>query len=262
MVVSVRMASATISMPPAFEQALTLFQPGDLPTDAHIEDGYLDLLDGQDPTGSHIGQRAALSKLMPLLYGGLVHPLVMRMAAGLKAPGRHEERRIALEMLDLSSGDRVLDVGCGPGSTTRRFAEATGEGLVVGLDASPAMLAAAARRTKRPNVAYIRADGAVLPFKSESFDAVSCFGALHLFEQPMRALEEIARVLAPGGRVGLLATCEREKPAGAGEDAKRSSGMLMFPQDQIPSALRERGFLDVEQRVMRMVQLVSARKPA
>ncbi len=249
-------------MPAAIEQALTLFEPAERPADVRMRDGYLDLLGDADPTGSHRGQQAALNKMMPYVYVGLVHPIVARLVAGIKAPGRHEERRMALRMLGPSRGNRVLDVGCGPGSTTRLFADAVGEdGLVVGLDASPAMLAAAVRRGPSGNLAYMRGDGAVLPFRTASYDAVGCFGALHLFEQPMRALDEIVRVAAPGARVGILATCKRESEERRGT-AKRKSGMFMFTRDQITGALRDHGLVDVEQQVMRMAQFVSARKPA
>ena len=119
------------------------------------------------------------------------------------------ERRIALRMLDLSPNSRVLDLACGPGNFTREFARVADEGLVVGLDASQAMLAVAVRETNSANVAYVRGDACALPFSDGSFDAVCCFAALYLIEQPMRALDEIARVLAPGGRAALLSSCQR-----------------------------------------------------
>ncbi len=262
MVVSVRMASTIVSMPAVTERALALLEPRERPSNVRLRDGYVDLLGEADPIGPHRGQRRAHSRIMPYIYGGLVHPIIVRLVAGIKAPGRHEERRMALEMLALAGGECVLDVGCGPGATTRLFADAVGEdGLVVGYDASPPMLAAAVRRTHSKNLAYMRGDGAVLPFRSSSFDAVGCFGAIHLFEQPMRALDELVRVAAPGARIGILATCELPSKEASGTQ-RRAGGMFMFRRDQITGALHEHGLLDVEQRVMRMAQFVSARKPA
>ena len=55
----------------------------------------------------------------------------------------------------------------------------------------------------------MRGDASSLPFRAESFDAVCCFAALYLIENPMRAIAEIARVLRPGGRVALLASVTR-----------------------------------------------------
>ena len=71
------------------------------------------------------------------------------------------------------------------------------------------MLEVAVRDTASGNVAYVRGDARDLPFRDGSFDAVCCFAALYLIEEPMRALAEIVRVLAPGGRVALLSSCNR-----------------------------------------------------
>jgi hypothetical protein len=75
-------------------------------------------------------------------------------------------------------------------------------------------------------------------------------------------VEEIVRVAKPGARIGILATCELPSKEAGDRTQRRQGGMFMFRRDQITGALREHGLLDVEQRVMRMVQFVSARKPA
>ena len=62
-----------------------------------------------------------------------------------RALGPTEEHRIALAMLSISPGERVLDVACGPGNFTRDFALAAGDGLVVGIDSSETMLGVAVR---------------------------------------------------------------------------------------------------------------------
>lgn len=258
------MAVPAASMPAAMERALDLLEPQARPANARLTTGYIDLLGGEDPIGPRAGQRAAHSRIMPYVYSPIVHPIVMRLLAGLNAPGKRAEERMALEMLDLTAGDCVLDVACGPGNITRRYAQATGEqGLVVGVDASPPMLRFAARRMRLPNVAYMRMDGARLAFQADSFDAVACFGALHLFAEPMRALGEIVRVLAPGGRIAVAATCEQPSKSHGHDGQNRNlNGMKIFQRDEITGVLRDRGLVDVDQRVMHMVQLVSARKPA
>jgi ubiquinone/menaquinone biosynthesis C-methylase UbiE len=263
MVMSVRMASVTALMPAALEQALALFEPAARPEPAQLTDGYLDLLGEGDVVLSHVAHRILRSRLMPSLYEHVAHPLAMRMAMGRKAPGRREEQRIALGMVKLSSGERLLDVACGPGNFTRSFAEAASDGLVVGVDASRPMLAAAVRRTDAANTAYILGDACMLPFRASSFDVVSCFGAMHLFEQPLRALEGFVRVLSPGGRIALLTTCDTSRKAGSERAvAHRFGGWQMFKRDELTSALAGHGMVDVEQRVIRVAQFVSARKPA
>ena len=63
---------------------------------------------------------------------------------------------------------------------------------------------------------YVRAGATNLPFRDGSFDAVCCFAALYLIEDPLLAVAEIARVLAPGGRVALLSSVARGPlPAGS-----------------------------------------------
>jgi SAM-dependent methyltransferase len=253
-----------VAMPAAMERALALFAPEERPADPALRNGYLDLLGESPPTMPRFAQRAMHSRIVPPLYEHFLHPLSMRVAAGREAPGRLEEQRIAVRMLALSGGDRVLDVACGPGNFTRCFAEVAGDGLVIGLDASSPMLTAAVRRTKRANVGYVRGDACSLPFQASSFDAVNCFGALHLFQQPMKALDEFVRVLAPGGRVALLTTCDdaREGVSRPKARSRKFEGWSMFGQDQLTGALEGHGLVDIEQRVMRVAQFVSARKLA
>jgi ubiquinone/menaquinone biosynthesis C-methylase UbiE len=158
----------------------------------------------------------------------------------------------------------VLDVACGPGNFTRDFARRVGEtGLAVGIDASETMLARAVRDTPDPygNTAFIRGDAVRLPFRAESFDAVCCFAALHLFAEPFEALDSMARVLTPGGRIAIFTSCRtRSAPLRTVDGLLGArSGMRMFERDEIVDALEQRGFEDVTQRVGGLTQFVGAR---
>lgn len=255
--------SAAHSPPPtALEAALALFSPGRRPAGPTLPDGYLDLLGDADPAGDLPGQRLMQSRGLALIYERLWRPLGGRLLMGLGGPGPAEELRIAMRMLELSDGDRVLDVACGPGNFTREFARAAAGGVVVGLDASPTMLAAAVRAGGEENLLYMRGDAADLPFGEGTFDAICCFAALYLIEQPLSALDEIARVLAPGGRVALLASCNRGLlPAGVADGLVRPlSGVRIFGRDELSSALADRGLVAVEQRVAGFAQFLSARR--
>jgi SAM-dependent methyltransferase len=248
----------------AIEATLQLLRPAPGSPQPSVEAGYVDLLGERDPTGSHPGQQLMRSRALPLIYERLWRPLGARVLMGAIGPGTAGEHRIALEMLDISPGDRVLDVGCGPGNFSRDFARAVGEGLVVGIDASETMLAAAVKRGGGANLAYVRGDACELPFGDAAFDAVCCFAALYLIEEPMRAIDEIVRVLAPGGRVALLASCNRGplSPRALGAVTRALAGVRMFGREQLTGGLAERGLVDVEQRVAGLGQFVSARKPA
>jgi ubiquinone/menaquinone biosynthesis C-methylase UbiE len=108
----------------------------------------------------------------------------------------------ALEALALESGDRLLDVGCGTGAAVRLAAPAVER--AVGVDLSPAMVArgrelAAGIR----NVELREGDAEALPFEDAAFTAVLCTTSLHHYPRPERAVAEIARVLAPGGRAAI-----------------------------------------------------------
>jgi len=251
------------ALSPAIERALSLFT-NPLPSEeVDVARGYLDLLGQQDPTGARLGQRLMVSRALPLVYQRFWRPLGGRLLMGLTGPGTEEEHRMALAMLSIEPGDRVLDVACGPGNFTRDFAAAASESLIVGLDASAPMLDVAARDTDRANVAYLRGDACALPFRDGSFDAVCCFAALYLIEEPMRALAEIVRVLAPGGRVALLTSCNRGLlPAGAASAiVRRLSGVRVFGRDEITRALRDGGLIGIGQQVSGLAQFVSGRKP-
>jgi SAM-dependent methyltransferase len=99
------------------------------------------------------------------------------------------------------SARRVLDLGCGPGNSTAHLAQAVGPGAT-GADVAMPMLARARRRD--PGLPLLCADGARLPIRTSSLDAVTFHSVLYLIPDHGAALREVARVLRPGGRAVLL----------------------------------------------------------
>jgi SAM-dependent methyltransferase len=221
-----------------------------------VNNGYVDVLGERDAIGPHLGQQVFRKRLLTLIYERFWRPAVARVLLGLRGPNALEEKRLTVDMLGVSPGDRVIDVGCGPGNYTRELADAAGNGLVVGIDASEAMVSVAAKRSGRANTAYLRADGCALPFEDGTFDAVCSVGVIHMIERPMVALEEIVRVLAPGGRLAIGTTCAKR-----GRSRRARGGVTTFARGEVTAALRERGLVDIDQRVMGRGQFVSARKP-
>jgi SAM-dependent methyltransferase len=225
---------------------------------------YLDLIDGDlESTGTT--QDLMRSAFVPQIYERYWRPALGQIAKGVRGPGMDEEIRIARLLLGLGPGDRVLDVACGPGNFSRSFARAVGaSGLVVGIDASKTMLDRGAddlRRSEVDNLALIRGDATALPFLDASFDAACCFAALHLFADPFDALDEMTRVLAPGGRIALMTSVQRQlAPRGPLKPlTERISGMRVFEQQEIVEALAQRGFVDLHQRLSGLVQFVGGR---
>ena len=225
---------------------------------------YLDLIEGGlESTG--VTQDLMTTGFVPRIYERYWRPALGQLAKGVTGPGMAEEIRIARLLLGLAPGDGVLDIACGPGNFSRAFAAGVGDsGLVVGLDASETMLRRGAeelRTSGLDNLFLVRGDATALPFVGHSFDGVCCFAALHLFDDPLAGLDEMTRVLAPGGRIALMTSVQRQLgPRGPLKPlSERLSGMRVFGQDEIVEALAQRGFGEIHQRVSGLVQFVGGR---
>src|SRR4051812_27940878 len=245
---------------PAVARALDLFDAARRPAEPEVSAGYIDLLGEDDPTGSLVGQRLMISTIVPRIYERWWRPLGARLFMGALGPGMRDEHEIAVEMLGLSEGDTVLDVACGTGAFTREFARAGAPGgLAVGLDASRPMLEQAVAAAGADDVAYVRGDAHALPFRDGAFDAGCCFAALYFIEEPYDALDEIVRVLRPGGRVALMTSVVRGVLPTPVADAvvRPLTGVRMFGRDELTSKLRERGFTAIDQRVSGLAQFVA-----
>jgi arsenite methyltransferase len=112
-------------------------------------------------------------------------------------------RELVREALGARPGDRVLDVGCGPGFYVTELLEAVGpEGSVAGVDSSADMLAVAAKRAAgHGNVTFHEADATSLPVPDASFERAVCVQVLEYVRDVPAALREMHRALRPGGRV-------------------------------------------------------------
>lgn len=112
----------------------------------------------------------------------------------------------AMDALAPTSGQTVLDIGCGAGETVLQLADRVGAtGRVVGVDIAPRVLAVARIRTAHlKQVALLQEDAADLSLASRSVDsAFSRFGTM-FFAEPTRAFSNIRRTLKHGGRIGFV----------------------------------------------------------
>ncbi|CAN5578967.1 class I SAM-dependent methyltransferase [soil metagenome] len=115
--------------------------------------------------------------------------------------GRYS-RHLSAQMADLAGagpGQRVLDVGCGPGALTTELVARLGPESVIAVDPSESFVAAA--RARNPGVRVERASAEQLPFDETSFDGALAQLVVHFMADPAAGLAEMARVTRPGGAV-------------------------------------------------------------
>ena len=112
-----------------------------------------------------------------------------------------------IDALDPTSGERVMDIGCGPGVTAMALAARVGPaGHVLGVDIAPAMIEAARRRAAKQgvtNVSFEVADAQTASFGAPFDAAFSRFGVM-FFADPVAAFANIGRALHSGGRLACV----------------------------------------------------------
>jgi ubiquinone/menaquinone biosynthesis C-methylase UbiE len=133
------------------------------------------------------------------------------------------------------------------------------DGLVVGIDVSATMLARAVADTTASQVAYVRGNAVDLPFRTGSYDAVCCLGALYLIADPWAAIDGMTRVLKRGGALVILTSLRRPLLAPAGPAVTRLTGIRLFGPDEVTEQLSARGYVEIRRRSYGLMQFVSAR---
>jgi arsenite methyltransferase len=131
-----------------------------------------------------------------------------RLEAVYLTPDVVSQRREVMKALQLGAGERVLDIGSGPGLLAAEMAEAVGpQGRVCGIDASDAMIAMARKRCAgMPWCEFQKADAGAIPYPVASFDGAVSTQVYEYVRDIPAALGELHRVLRPGGRVAILDT--------------------------------------------------------
>jgi ubiquinone/menaquinone biosynthesis C-methylase UbiE len=153
--------------------------------------------------------------------------------------GRTEVARLAAQLTRVAPGDRLVDVGCGPGVAAR---EATRLGATVtGVDPAAPMLALARRLTRRArSIAWIEGTAEQLPLPDDSATVLWSISTVHHWHDIDAGLAEARRVLVRGGR--LLAIERRTRPGARGH---ASHGWTDEQADVFAERCRAAGFVDV-----------------
>jgi ubiquinone/menaquinone biosynthesis C-methylase UbiE len=118
-----------------------------------------------------------------------------------------DANRVALDLLELGTRDRVLEVGFGHGATLAKAAAIVTDGVLAGIDHSPVMLRIARRRNaaalKCGRMALALADSRRIPYPDDSFDKVYGVHTVYVWPKAEPHLGELFGVMAPGGRLIL-----------------------------------------------------------
>lgn len=164
--------------------------------------------------------------------------------------GVNDQKKLAVDILDLKPNSRVLDVGTGTGAIIPYLASKLGPGgMATGVDFSPAMIERANARIRK-HCLEKKAEAAVgdvtaLAYPDGHFDAALATFAFTSFPEPGKAITEVARVLKPGARFSVLDT---GKPPGRATFRYRYLKAVMWRAGftdislDVPGLLKKAGF--------------------
>ena len=167
---------------------------------------------------------------------------------------------LMLDLADVRTGSRVLDVAAGTGDQTLFAARRVGpNGYVLATDISPGMLNAAAEAARKAGLTNVETrvmDADNINLDADSFDAVICRLGLMVFPNPAQVLKAMRRVVRPRGKVAALvfSTAEKNPHQGIIIGVARRFGSTSLPlfslgeTDVLQNIFRDGGFLNVTVR--------------
>jgi SAM-dependent methyltransferase len=164
--------------------------------------------------------------------------------------------RVARLLSPLDGDERALDAGCGAGALAFALAPLVRE--VVGVDHSPALLAAARERAPA-NCSFLEADVTALPFDWGEFDLTGCARVLHHVHRPELVMSELARVTRPAGRILVVDQLGSVDPMTAieldrFERARDPSHQRLLPDGDIRALLDANDLVVLNNEVVREVR--------
>jgi len=156
----------------------------------------------------------------------------------------------ALARMPIEDDDTVLDLGCGSGYAARAMRAAGGAARAYGLDGAPEMVRNARSYTDDPAVGFLVGDFEHLPFEDDSIDHVFSMEAFYYASDPMAALEELLRVLRPGGTFYCAVDFYADNPHTAEWTDYVDIEMTRWSRDDYHQRFREAGFHVAEQQAI------------
>lgn len=164
----------------------------------------------------------------------------MAMALLFAAGGRRNAR-LAADLAGVGPGDRVVDIGCGPGTAVREAARRGAR--ATGVDPASVMLSVGRALTwrRRSSIAWAEAPAEAIPAEDGSATVVWSLLCVHHWASVEQGLSEVRRVLAPGGRLVAV-----ERATAPGATGVAGHGWTSAQADVFAAACEEAGLGDVE----------------
>ncbi|HUB56002.1 MAG TPA: class I SAM-dependent methyltransferase [Mycobacterium sp.] len=135
-------------------------------------------------------------------HPGFAGPMGLFAALTMLIAGRRRARLVA-DLASVSSSDRVVDIGCGPGNSVR--AAARRGARAIGVDPAMVMIGVARLVTRdRPNIMWLQGSAENLPLPEQSATVVWSVATVHHWADVAAGLVEARRVLVPGGRFVVI----------------------------------------------------------
>lgn len=166
------------------------------------------------------------------------------------------------QRLNIRPGATVLDVGTGTGVFIPFIlSKIGGSGQIIALDIAEEMLRKARAKGFGGEVAYLNADVANLPLHDETFDAVICYSSFPHFQNKLKALSEINRVIKSGGNLFICHTSSRASINQVHNGIPEVANDVIPDEDKMQMMLVKTGFTDIKIEDYHENYLCRVRKP-
>jgi ubiquinone/menaquinone biosynthesis C-methylase UbiE len=154
-----------------------------------------------------------------------------------------------LALMDLQPADRVLDLGCGTGWASRRMARVATAGEIVGLDVADEMLRRAEQASREfKNIRYVWGSAESVPAKEGTFSKVLSVESFYYYADQGKALDELRRVIAPGGKLFILINLYKDNHYSLRWVSELKVPVQALSEAEYVALLEKHGFKEVQAR--------------